>query len=68
MGMHMKHKTEGRNREIFAAYEAGGSFEEIACMYGLSPITVCHIVLSEKHKQAVSPDAFYETLRLRSSR
>jgi Mor family transcriptional regulator len=60
----MKHKTEGRNRQIFSAYEAGQKIEEIAGQYGLSPVTVCHIILTEKHKQAVSPDAFYQSLRL----
>ena len=60
----MKHKTEGRNREIFFAYEAGRAIEEISAQHGLSPITVRDIISREKHKQAVSPDAFYEALRL----
>ena len=59
----MKHKNEARNRDIFAAYKTGQSPEEIAYAYGLSPLTVCHILFMERHRQAVSPDAFYETLR-----
>jgi Mor family transcriptional regulator len=63
----MKHKTEARNREIFAEYKGGGSPKEIARIYGLSPLTVIQIIMIEKHKQAVSPDDFYKTLRLSSS-
>ncbi len=60
----MIHKTEQRNREIFAAYYLGADLRELASRYALSPITVQQILLSERHKLQVSDDPFYRAARL----
>lgn len=56
-------KTAVRNREIFAAYQHGESIEKLAEQYGLSAVTVHQIIRIERHKVAVSVDAFYEAMR-----
>jgi hypothetical protein len=56
-------KNAVRNREIFAARQQGESVEELAEHHGLSNITVCEIIRVERHKIAVSIDAFYKEKR-----
>ena len=60
----MIHKTAERNREIFAAYQKGNSLDDLAKQYERSPATVQQIILSEKHKQAVSVEPFYQDTRI----
>jgi Mor family transcriptional regulator len=59
----MKHKTAGRNREIFTAHALGQTTGELADRYGLTVKSVRQILAMERHKRAVSKDAFYEGLR-----
>jgi Mor family transcriptional regulator len=56
-------KVGARNREIFAAFQAGSAVAQLAAEYGLNPRYICEILLSEKHKRAVSPDPVYCSLR-----
>ena len=56
-------KSAMRNREIFAAYQQGESCENLAKQHGLSRMTVDQIIRIERHKIAVSVDAFYEEMR-----
>ena len=56
-------KMETRNRDIFEAFQNGCVLEDLARMYELSPMTVRQIVYREKLKRAVSPVAYYRTLR-----
>jgi Mor family transcriptional regulator len=57
------HKTEVRNREIFAAYQRGEPTGNLAKLHKLSEKTVDEIIRVERHKIAVSVDAFYEEMR-----
>lgn len=59
----MKHKTASRNREIYAAHDFGLTTEDLADRYGLTVKSVRQILAMERHKRAVSKDAFYESLR-----
>lgn len=59
----MKQSTRERNREIFASIEAGQSLLILAAKYGLALATLRGIIASEKHKYAVSGEAFYEGQR-----
>lgn len=59
----MNHKTASRNREILAAYEFGHSTKHLAAFYGLTAKTVRQILAMERHRLAVSRDAFYANLR-----
>lgn len=59
----MKHKTASRNRDIFTANASGLSAEDLADRYGLSVKSVRQILAMERHRRAVSKDAFYEGLR-----
>jgi hypothetical protein len=65
VGARVRHfqKNVVRNREIFAARQQGESIEELAEHHGLSNITVCEIIRVERHKIAVSVDAFYQEIR-----
>lgn len=56
-------KNAVRNRDIFAAYQNGEAVEDLAKRYRLAPITVHEIIRTERHKLAVSVDAFYSELR-----
>lgn len=56
-------KTAVRNREIFIAFQQGESIENLAKRYELVGGTIREIIRIEKHKIAVSADAFYEGLR-----
>ena len=57
------HKTELRNREIFATHQDGQSYEDLAERYALTPDTVRQIIIRERHKRAVSPKIYYQLLR-----
>ena len=59
----MKNKTASRNREIFTAHAFGLTTENLADRYGLTVKSVRQILAMERHKRAVSKDAFYEGLR-----
>jgi len=56
----MIHKTEQRNREIFAAHQQGNDVQTLAERYNLSPKTVQQIILFERHKQEVSAEPYYQ--------
>jgi Mor family transcriptional regulator len=56
-------RTAVRNREIFAAYQQGGSIRQLAQRYELAEVTVYQIIRVELHKVAVSEDAFYQEMR-----
>jgi len=60
----MIHKTEQRNREIFAAHQHGEDVQTLAQRYNLSAKTVQQIVLFERHKQEVSAEPFYQAIRM----
>jgi Mor family transcriptional regulator len=62
--MALKSKTASRNREIFAAYEFGQTAKQLSDCYGLSLKTVREILAMERHRLAVSRDAFYANLRV----
>lgn len=64
MGM-AKQKNNTRNRDIFAANQNGETIAELAQRYRLSEITVMQIIMIERHKAAVSVDAFYKQMRSR---
>jgi len=57
------HKTEARNRDIFATHLTGQSLQEVAERFQLSPTTVRQIIAMEKYKRAVSLDVYYQALR-----
>jgi Mor family transcriptional regulator len=52
-----------RNRQIFAAFEAGQSLEQLSEHHCLSPGRVHAVLMAEKHKRTVSPEPFYRSLR-----
>jgi hypothetical protein len=56
-------KNGSRNREIFAAVEAGEERETVAARYGLRPATIETILRSEEHLRAVSIAPVYRALR-----
>ncbi len=56
-------KNGDRNREIFAAIEAGESVDSIAIRYGLKPASVSTIIRTEKHLRAVCLYPVYRALR-----
>jgi Mor family transcriptional regulator len=60
----MIHKTEQRNREIFAAHQQGEDVQALAERYNLSAKTVQQIILFEKYKQEVSAEPFYQAIRM----
>ena len=57
-------KTTDRNREIFASFKAGQTVESLGEQYGLSPTRVRALLIDEKHKHEVSPEYFYQAMRL----
>jgi uncharacterized protein (DUF433 family) len=63
LGNGVKHKTADRNREILAAYEFGHSTSQLAAFYGLTAKSVRQILAMERHRLAVSREAFYANLR-----
>jgi len=52
-----------RNRQMFAAFEAGQSLEQLGEHHSLSPGRVHAVLMAEKHKRTVSPEPFYRSLR-----
>ena len=56
-------KNAMRNREIFAAHRRGEATGDLARRYGISGQTVGQIIRAERHKIAVSVDAFYKEMR-----
>jgi Mor family transcriptional regulator len=59
----MRKLTTVRNREIFAAYQAGQSANMLALKYGLSLATLKDVVTAEKLRRALSVEGFYKQLR-----
>jgi Mor family transcriptional regulator len=55
--------TAMRNREIFASYQCGESIGDLARRYDLSRERVGQIIRGERHKIAVSVEAFYAVMR-----
>jgi Mor family transcriptional regulator len=53
----------GRNREIFAAFEAGRSVESLGSDYTLTINRVRSLRTDERHKRVVSLEPFYRSLR-----
>jgi hypothetical protein len=52
-----------RNREIFAAFEAGQSIEQLSEVHGLTSTRLRAIMVAERHKRIISPEPFYRSLR-----
>ena len=52
-----------RNRQIFAAFEAGRSLEQLGEEHSLTHMRVRAVLTDEKHKRIISPEPFYRTLR-----
>jgi Mor family transcriptional regulator len=61
-----RRKKAARNRNIFAAYQQGETFGQLAERHGLSELTIQQIIRSERYKVAVSIDAFYKEMRLQN--
>ena len=57
-------KTTDRNREMFASFKAGQTVESLGEQYGLSATRVRALLIDEKHKHEVSPEYFYQAIRL----
>jgi Mor family transcriptional regulator len=55
--------TADRNREIYAAFAAGQSIEQLSEIHGLSISRLRAIVVAERHKRIISPEPFYRSLR-----
>ena len=55
--------TSDRNREIFAAFEAGRSLEQLGEDHALTHSRVRTVLTDEKHKRIVSLEPFYRALR-----
>ncbi|MEO8386363.1 MAG: hypothetical protein ABI583_14035 [Betaproteobacteria bacterium] len=55
----MRNLTTDRNREIFSAHADGSTVGQLAEIYDLAAATISAILVSEKHKLAVSVDDFY---------
>jgi Mor family transcriptional regulator len=60
-------KKAVRSRAIFAAYQRGESIGELARRHRLSEVSVHQIIRGERHKVAVSVDAYYEEMRAQTS-
>ncbi len=56
-------KTANRNREMFAAFQAGQTIEQLCGDYGLSKTRVQAILADEKNRQTISPEPFYRAIR-----
>lgn len=59
----MSHRKFKRDCEIFVAFEAGRTTEQLAKDYALTVGRIKAIVAAERWKKALSPAAFYRTLR-----
>lgn len=54
-----------RNREILAAREAGQSIELLAEQYCLTVARVTAVLVDERNRRMLSPEAFYREFRAR---
>jgi hypothetical protein len=52
-----------RNRQMFAAFEAGRTMVQLGEDHALTFQRVRAVLMDEKHKRVVSLDPFYRTLR-----
>lgn len=52
-----------RNRNMFAAFEAGQSLEQLGEAHRLTPARVRAVLMDEKNRRIISPDPFYRSLR-----
>ena len=52
-----------RNRNIFAAFEAGQSLAQLGDVHCLTQGRVRAVLTAEKHKRTVSPEPFYRIIR-----
>jgi len=55
--------TANRNRQIYTAFEAGRTVEELSEDYGLTGLRVRAVLLDEGHRRTVSPEPFYCEIR-----
>ena len=55
--------TADRNREIYTAFEAGRTIDELAEDYGLTGFRIRAILMDEGHRRVVSPEPFYCEIR-----
>ena len=51
-----------RNRQIFAAFEAGRSLAQLGEDHALTHIRVRAVLTDEKHRRMISPEPFYRAL------
>lgn len=63
-GRVMPHKNLTRDVEIFAAFEAGRSLEQLGADHNLSTARIHDIIVAQRHKRIVSPEPYYRNLRL----
>lgn len=56
-------KTIERNRQIYTAFAAGRTPEELGRDYGLTGLRIRTILVEEGHKRLVSPEPFYREIR-----
>ncbi|HMH65136.1 MAG TPA: hypothetical protein VK515_06095 [Rhizomicrobium sp.] len=52
-----------RNRQMFAAFEAGRTLEQLSGDHALTYQRVRAVLTDEKHKRIVSLEPFYRVLR-----
>jgi hypothetical protein len=52
-----------RNRNIFAAFEAGQSLAQLEDVHCLTQGRIRAVLTAEKHKRTVSPEPFYRIIR-----
>jgi uncharacterized protein (DUF433 family) len=62
--MSRKVNTSARNRALIAAYEAGGSIEQLVQSYGISAKRVRAIISDEQNRRRVSREPFYCNFRM----
>jgi hypothetical protein len=55
--------TTDRNRQIYTAFAAGRTIEELSQDYGLTGLRIRAILMDENHKRVVSPEPFYCDIR-----
>jgi Mor family transcriptional regulator len=63
MGRRMAEKNAERNREIFAAHQAGEPATLLAHKFGLALVTIEQVLRTELHKREVSADEYYRATR-----
>ena len=52
-----------RNRQMFAAFEAGQSLDELGEEHALTHQRIRAVLTAEKHRRVVSVEPFYRALR-----